>query len=162
MGNNSNDTENFAGVKLWLRKQLNMKMGIIAGLCTGSIVYYINLKHGYYIAFTAFLKQFAYNFFMAGFNSSLCERLAKSISNSWQAIIFASVVPASIAFGGIYSVHYFLNTPNPLASTLWQGYANLIIFFTTGLAFHQELEKKYKWVRLLITSKKRIEEGFFD
>lgn len=137
-------------------------MGIMAGFVTGSIVYFINMKHGNMIAFHAFIKQFCYNFLMAGINTSLCERIAKVIKNSWVAIFFATIVPASIAFAGIYSVHYYLNTPHPLASTLWQAYANLIIFFVTGLAYHQELEKKYKWVRLLISSKNRVEKGFYD
>jgi len=146
----------------WFHKQVNVKMGIIAGLVTGSVVYYINYKHGYMVALSAFSKQFMYNFFMAGFNVSLCERLAKSIKNRWAAIILASIVPTVIGFTGIFSVHYFLHTPNPLANTLWQAYGNFIIFFITGLAYHKDLERKYKWVRILISSKRRLEMGLYD
>ncbi len=135
---------------------------MIAGLVTGSIVFYINLKHGYPVALSAFSKQFVYNFLMAGFNAGICERLAKNIKNSWGAVFLATIIPTSIAFAGIFSVHYFLKTPNPLDSTLWQAYGNLVIFFITGLAFHNELETKYKWVRFLISSKRRIEMGLFD
>ena len=135
-------------------------MGLMAGLLTGSIVYYINYKYGYMIAFMAFLKQFTYNFFMGGFNSGVCEKLAKSIKITWLSLTLASIIPAGIAFTGIYAVHHYLHTPNPLASTLWQGYGNFFIFFISGLAFHKELEVKYKWIRFLISSKKRIERGF--
>jgi len=66
------------------------------------------------------------------------------------------------AFIGVFSVHYFLNTPNPLANTLWQACLNLIIFFATSLAYHKELERKNKWVRLIISSKKRVDREFFN
>jgi|SaaInlLV_10m_DNA_2_1039722.scaffolds.fasta_scaffold31851_1 hypothetical protein len=135
-------------------------MGLMAGLLTGSIVYYINFKYGYMIAFMAFVKQFTYNFFMGGFNAGLCEKLGKSIKTTWISLTLASIIPAFIAFAGIYSVHYYLGTPKPLASTLWQGIGNLFIFFISGLAFHNQLEVKHKWIRLLISSKRRIEEGF--
>jgi hypothetical protein len=146
----------------WLHKRINLKTGIMVGLVTGSIVYYINYKHGPMVALSAFTKQFFYNLLMAGFNSSLCERLAKSIKNRWLAIFLASLVPTTIAFIGVFSVHYFLNTPDPLANTLWQAYCNIILFFITGLAYHKELERKYKWVRILISSKRRLEMGFYD
>lgn len=146
----------------WFHKQINVKMGIIAGLVTGSVVYYINYKHGYMVAFSAFSKQFMYNFLMAGFNVSLCERLAKSIKTRWLAIILASIIPTTIAFAGIFSVHYFLNTPDPLGNTLWQAYCNLFVFFITGLAYHKELERKYKWIRILISSKRRLEIRLYD
>jgi hypothetical protein len=144
----------------WVRRQMNFKMGLMAGLLTGSVVYYINFKYGYWIAFLAFVKQFAYNFFMGGFNSALCERIAKTIKHSWTSLSLASLIPAFISFVGIYAVHRYLGTPKPLASTLWQGIGNIFIFFITGLAFHNELEVKHKWIRLLISSKKRIEKGF--
>lgn len=149
-------------ISYWLRKQVNIKMGVIAGLVTGSIVYYINFHHGHMVALSAFAKQFAYNFCMAGVNAGLCERLAKEIKRTWRAILLATIVPTVVAFAGVYSVHYFLNTPNPFANTIWQAGLNTIIFFVTGLAYRKELERKYKWVRLLISSKRRIEMGYFD
>ncbi|MBC8343145.1 MAG: hypothetical protein H8E61_04110 [Bacteroidetes bacterium] len=132
----------------------------MAGILSGSVVYFINYKYGYMIALFAFLKQFAYNFFMGGFNAGICEKLAKSIKPVWLALVLASIIPAGISFAAIYSIHHYLQTPNPIASTWWQAYGNFFVFFVTGLAFHKELEVKYKWIRILISSKKRIERGF--
>lgn len=96
---------------------------------------------------------------LSGFNTGLCEKLAKGIKNSWIALILATIIPTTIAFAGVYSVHYFLHTPDPLGNTLWQAVLNTFMFFITGLAYHKELERKYKVVRLLISSKMRIEMG---
>ena len=151
-----------AKIGFWLRQKVNVKMGVIAGFVTGSIVYYINYKHGHMVALSAFTKQFAYNFCMAGVNVGLCERLAKEIKRTWMAILLATIVPTAVAFVGVYSVHYFLHTPNPFANTIWQAGINTIIFFVTGLAYHKELERKYKWVRFVISSKRRIEMRYLD
>ena len=146
----------------WFKKNLNLKIGIVSGIITGSIVYYINYKYGYMIALAAFTKQFFYNFFMSGFNAGICERLAKSIQNSWKAILMATLIPTIVAYAGVFSVHYFLNTPKPLQSTLWQAGINLILFFIAGLAYRKDLERRYKWARLIISSKRRIEMRLYE
>lgn len=51
---------------LWINRHFNFKMGALAGICTGSVVFMINMKYSFIIAFFAFGKQFFYNFFMAG------------------------------------------------------------------------------------------------
>lgn len=151
----------FQKLFLWINRHFNFKMGALAGICTGSIVFMINIKYGFMIAFFAFGKQFFYNFFMASYNTKICEKLSKNISNRILAPILWTLIPTSLAFVIIYSVHYFLNTPNPLASTLWQAFSNLFIFFFTGLIFREGLEKKYKWLQIFLVSNKRF-RYFFD
>lgn len=146
---------------LWINRCFNFKMGALAGVLTGSIVFIINVKYTYTIAFFAFGKQFFYNFFMAGYNTKICEKLANNISDDIVAKILWTLVPTSISFAGIYSVHYFLNTPKPLASTLWQAFSNLLIFFLTGLIYRGELEKKYKWLSIFLASNK-MDRCFFN
>jgi len=140
----------------WIHKRFNIKMGLIAGVCTGSVVCYINMKHGIYVAFAAFSRQFFYNLVMAGYNTKVCEKCAILIAKRWQAISCAAVLPTVVAFTGIFSVHYFLGTPHPLDSTLWQAYANLIIFFFTALVFRDDLDKRYKLLKLLISPPRSV------
>jgi hypothetical protein len=140
----------------WIHKRFNIKMGLIAGICTGSVVCYINLKHGIYIALAAFSRQFFYNLVMAGFNTKLCERCAIRITSRWPAIGCATLLPTIVAFSGIFSVHYFLGTPHPLESTLWQGYANLFIFLLTAMVFRDDLDKRYKLLKVLISPPRSV------
>ncbi|MFO7939805.1 MAG: hypothetical protein R6U66_08650 [Bacteroidales bacterium] len=140
----------------WIHKRFNIKMGVIAGICTGTVVCYINLKYGMYIALAAFSRQFFYNLVMAGYNTKLCERCAVLIQNRWPALFCAAFLPSFVAFSGIFSVHYFLGTPDPLESTLWQGYANLFVFFLTALVFRDDLDKRYKLLKVLLSPPRSV------
>ncbi len=65
----------------WSSKHINYKMGSLAGLIGGGVVYYINREHGFWPAAGGFGKQFFYNLFIAGFNIKTCEKLAKGIKS---------------------------------------------------------------------------------
>lgn len=140
-------------VASWVQEQFNLRMGICAGLVTGSIVCYINYQHGFWAAGGAFLKQFAYNLIMAGYNSRLAEKLATGTKRRWPALLLGAFVPTAVAFAATFSVHFFLETPEPLASTLWQVFPNLIVFFLTGLIFRDKLNEKHEWLQVLLRSK---------
>ena len=119
----------------FLNKHINYKMGILSGIVTGSIVFAINISFGFWPAFASFVKQFAFNLLIAGYNTKSCEKIARYINNKTLAIISASIIPTIQAFIILYSIHYFGGTPRPMGSTLWQAFANLIIFFFMALIY---------------------------
>ena len=141
----------------WTFRQFNLKMGLLGGIGAGMIVYFINYKYGFLIATHAFVKQFFFTLCMGGITTGMCEKIAKTVRIQWLSIALATLIPTGIAFAGVYSVHFYLNTPKPLASTLWQAYGNFFGFLIVGMAYHRNLEVKYKWLRMLISSKRRVE-----
>lgn len=114
-------------------------MGSLAGLITGSVVFVINMPHGYLPALGSFVKQFAFNVIMAGFNVRTCEKLASRISNRTLSLIAASITPTVQAFVVLFAIHYFGGTPKPSASTLWQVAPNFVIFFFLALIYRGDL-----------------------
>ena len=133
----------------WIYNRINFKLGVIAGIITGTIVGYINFHHGLYEAIGAFSRQFLFNLLMGGYTGQLCQRLALRFQNKWKALPLATLIPTLVAFIGVFSVHYYLGTPEPVDSTIWQVYANLCVFFSMGLVFHEQLQEKYKWINLV-------------
>ncbi len=117
-------------------------MGVLSGIVTGSIVFAININHGFWPAFASFFKQFAFNVFMAGYNTKSCEKLAKYINNKVLALISASVIPTLQAFAVLYAIHYFGKTPKPMASTLWQAITNLFFFLFMALVYREVIHIK--------------------
>lgn len=157
------------GIKLWsyLNKHMNFLVGTIAGIVTGSIVFFINYSHGFYPALNSFLKQFAFNFLLGGFNTRMCEKLARIIIPKLWNLLAATIVPTIMAFSVLFAVHYFGKTPKPGASTLWQFGANLIIFFCTALyyrslQFNENQNSKLHRIQNFITEKKIIKIGIIN
>lgn len=116
-------------------KHINFKMGYLSGLITGSIVFAININHGFWPAFASFLKQFVFNLFMAGYNSKTCEKLVNRIENKFLAYSAASIIPTLQAFIVLFAIHYYGGTPKPAASTLWQVACNLVFFFALAMVY---------------------------
>lgn len=127
---------------VFINRHININMGVLSGIVTGTIVFIINISHGFWPAFGSFWKQFAFNLFMAGYNTKMCEKLSKSINNKWLAIFGATIFPTLIAFVVLYGIHYFGGTPKPMASTLWQGIANLFFFLVMSLIYANVLQIK--------------------
>lgn len=114
-------------------------MGTIAGIVTGSVVFYINIEHGFWPAFASFLKQFFFNLLMAGYNTKSCEKLARKIKNNFIGIITPTIIPTLQSFIVLYAIHYFGGTPKPMASTLWQAFPNFGFFFFMTLIYRGKL-----------------------
>lgn len=110
-------------------------MGAFSGMVTGSIVWFINFGHGIGPATASFFKQFVFNLFMAGFNMRSCERIAKKYKAVFLSILSATFFPSTIAFGVLFSIHYYGKTPNIWGTTLWQGIANIFIFLFMALTY---------------------------
>jgi hypothetical protein len=122
----------------WSAKHINYKIGSIAGLIGGGIVYYINHEHGFWPATGGFGKQFFYNVFIAGFNVKTCEKLAKGIKSKPLSLIASTIIPTAQAFAITYAIHKLGGTPEAFDSTLWQVYVNLPIFFGFGLHYKKQ------------------------
>lgn len=129
---------------LWsfFNKHINIKMGVLSGIITGSIVFAININHGFWPAFASFWKQFVFNVFMAGYNTKTCEKLAKYITDNTLSLIGASIIPTIQAFIILYAIHYFGKTPEPMASTLWQAIINLFFFLFMALFYREVIHIK--------------------
>ena len=134
-------------------RKFNVKMGTIAGIITGGIVFYINYDFGLLHAFFAFVKQFLFNFFMASYNTKLIERLVYSIKNPFLAVSSAGILPTILATSVVFSVHWVGHTPQAWESSYWQAFFNLPIFLMTALMYQTGLERKYKFLRLLFTTR---------
>jgi hypothetical protein len=125
-------------IKCHFIRHINYKMGMLSGIFTGSVVFAINYNHGFWAALAGFAKQFAFNLFMAGYNTKTCEKLVRYIRRSGLSVMAATVIPTLQAFVVLYSIHYFGGTPKPMSSTLWQALANLAIFYTMARYYSQK------------------------
>ncbi len=125
---------------IWLNKHINFRMGCLSGIITGSIVFYINIEHGFTLALFSLLRQFSFNLFMGGFNIKVCEKVVHLIKPRRRAILLGTIIPSVQAFVILYSIHYFGNTPKPEASTYWQFGVNLIVFLIMSLYYRDTIE----------------------
>ena len=156
--------------KFWhfLNKYVNFKMGALAGIVTGSIVFVININFGFWLAIASFSKQFVFNLIMAGYNTRSCEKIARYFSNKSISVVLASLIPTIQAFIILYSVHYFGGTPKPMHSTAWQILPNLIFFFVMALIYRNVLKiinpsihnllKVFK-LKIIIPTKRKIKNN---
>lgn len=156
-------------LSLWcyLNKHVNFLVGTFAGLLTGTIVFFINYEFGFEPAFHSFLKQFAFNFLIGGFNTRMCEKLARNINPKFWNLLASTIVPTVQAFIILFSIHYFGATPKPGASTLWQLPANIIIFFCTALyyrslQFNENQDSRLHKIQNFITDRKIVRIGLIN
>lgn len=99
-------------------KYINPKIGLIAALIMGSIVFIINMKHGWFLSTTAAFKQGIYTFFFSGFIVKLLEYLVKKIKNPYLSIPASVLVISGFTSLLVYAVHSLKGTPEPLLSTV--------------------------------------------
>ena len=120
----------------------NPVMGFLGGLVLGSIVFYVNRKHGFDAAFIASLKQFGYTFFFGGIVVRIGQRLAAEIKPRTKALILGSMVPTIIAIGVTFLVHSLKATPEPVMSTLPTAVSAPISFSIIAWFARRKAEKK--------------------
>lgn len=156
-------------IRMWcyLNQHMNFLVGTFAGLLTGSIVFFINYSYGFYPALNSFFKQFAFNLILGGFNTRLCEKIARSIEHKTLNLFIATLLPTIMAFSVLFAIHYFGRTPKPGASTFWQFGANLIVFFCTAfyyrsLQFSENQNSKLHRIQNFIIEKKIIKIGVLN
>lgn len=146
-------------LKSHFQKKFNIKMGSLAGIITGSIVFYINYDFGMAHALFAFFKQFLFNFFMASYNTKLIERIVYGIKSSWGAVIVGGIVPTIIATSVVFSVHWAGHTPEAWKSSYWQAFFNLPIFTLTALMYQKGIERKFRFLKMFFTTKTSYSES---
>ena len=143
-------------------KRLNLKMGILAGSITGTIVLFINKEYGAFAASLAFVKQFLFNLFMASYNTKLIERMVFSIRSNTKAIIIGGCVPTIIATSVVFFIHWAGQTPNAWQSTYWQAFFNLPIFSLTAWMYCAGLDRKYPVLRRIFVTKTSVDDSIED
>lgn len=134
----------------FFNRHINFKMGALSGLVAGSIVFVINHEHMFWPAFASFGKQFAFNLFMAGFNTRTCEKIANAVNKKNLSLLLGSTIPSAQAFIILYAIHYFGGTPKPMTSTLWQVPFNLIIFMLFTLVYKQAINQNEPAIKTII------------
>ena len=118
-------------------RHINYKWGVIGGLVGGAVVYFINDEHGFLPAAGAFAKQFAYNFFIGGFNVKTCEKIARAIKSRAASIATSTLYPTAQAFVTTYALHKLGGTPDAFDSSSWQIAVNLPLFFFGGMHYYR-------------------------
>ena len=97
---------------------VDVKLGIIGALFMGSVVYYINIDHGPFLASIAALKQGAYTFFIGGIILKILELIVTGINNKYLAYICSVVAATIITVGLVYLVHSMKGTRKPFESSI--------------------------------------------
>ncbi len=134
-------------------RKFNVKIGTLAGIITGTIVFCINYEYGLTHAFFAFAKQFLFNFFMASYNTKLVERLVYGIRKPWFAVITAGIVPTVVATSVVFLVHYIGQTPKAWQSSYWQAFFNIPIFTVTALMYQTGFERRFFLIRKIFVTR---------
>jgi hypothetical protein len=103
---------------VFIKRFINLKMGFAGAIVMGTIVWLINMGHGWWPASTAALKQAAYTFLFGGVLIKILDTIALKINNRYLAIGSATILVSSITIVLVYIVHNLKGTPMPFESTL--------------------------------------------
>lgn len=105
-------------ISKYIYKYINIKVGLIGALIMGSIVFAVNMKHGWLLATTAGLKQGLYTFLFSGIIVKLLDYLVKKIKNPHLSIPISVLAISGFTSLLVYLVHSLKGTPEPFLSTL--------------------------------------------
>ena len=132
-------------LRKYVSKYINLKVGFLGALVMGTIVFFINMNHGWILATTAGIKQGIYTFFFGGVIVKLLEySILKTSGKSYSifiSVVFVSLVTTFLVF----LVHSLKGTPEPIQST-----AATIILGPPGflfLAFRFKKERESELAR---------------
>jgi len=104
--------------KAFLDKHIDYRGAVLGALVLGSIVFYINLDHGWPGATVAAAKQGTYTFFAGGYMVRLNERIALALNPGILAVPAGVLCAGGLAVSLTYLVHSLRGTPEPFNSTL--------------------------------------------
>lgn len=105
-------------ISTYIKRFINVKFGLAGAIVMGSIVFFINLDHGWEISAIAGLKQFAYTFLFGGVIIKLLENIILKIDNKNLAVLYSVVTVSIVTIVLIFLVHSMKGTPEPFLSTL--------------------------------------------
>jgi hypothetical protein len=97
---------------------IDWKWGLFGAIFMGSVVYAINMHHGWQHGLSAGLKQATYTFFFGGIILKIGERLAVKTTNRTMGIVWATIVPSILAISATFALHSLRGTQEPLLSTV--------------------------------------------
>ena len=131
-------------VKRWMDEYIDYRIGLLAGLFLGSIVFVINHPHGLLLATTSALKQGAYTFLAGGLIARNNENLALRLREPWASLLLATFVSSCLAIGLTYFLHSLRGTAEPFFSTVPTMLFAPPSFFV--LAWRAQVEERRKAV----------------
>ncbi|NQX87649.1 MAG: hypothetical protein HRT77_03195 [Halioglobus sp.] len=105
-------------VRRFLDKHIDYPAAIAGATVLGTIVFFVNLDHGWNIALVAACKQATYTFFAGGYMVRLNERIALSLNPAAVAISAGVLCAGTLAVSLTFLVHNVKGTPEPFNSTL--------------------------------------------
>lgn len=115
--------------------------GLMGLIFMGSVIFFINLHHGYGPATVAALKQGIFTFFFGGIFVKLCHNLSVRFRNKQLSITMATLIPSMFSIGLTYAVHSLRGTPEPFLSTLPAILTAPPAFFVWGWRIRTKCEK---------------------
>ena len=118
------------GLKRFLDQHSDYRAAVAGALVLGSIVFWVNLDHGWPAAAVAAAKQGTYTFFAGGYMVRLNERIALALEPALLAVPAGMLGAGGLAVGLTYLVHSARGTPEPFNSTL-----PTIILASAGFCF---------------------------
>lgn len=121
---------------------INYKLGSLAGLFAGGIVFYINSSHGVFPASFASGKQFLYNLFVGGVGMKMCEKLAKKYENTAVALTASTIAPTVFSFFAAYSIHKIGGTPEAFNSSIVFAPLNAVTAIGFGIYYRTNITPK--------------------
>ena len=105
-------------LKQFLDRHIDYPAAVIGALVLGSIVFFVNLDHGWQGASVAAAKQATYTFFAGGYMVRLNERIALGLNPALLAVPAGMFCAGGLAVSLTYLVHSMRGTPEPFNSTL--------------------------------------------
>jgi hypothetical protein len=104
----------------FIYQNINLKMGILGAICTGTYVYWLNSQHGFDEAIWAALKQFVYTILVGGSLVRITERVCHStVLSKFQMYALAMIIPTGVTFVLLTIVHFLRGTPEPMRTIVY-------------------------------------------
>ncbi|MBR9998398.1 MAG: hypothetical protein KFF73_05470 [Cyclobacteriaceae bacterium] len=106
--------------KIWeyIKRAIDIRLGIIGAIFMGSVVAYINSDSGIVPSSIAAMKQALYTFFIGGVIIRILDLIVNNIRKKAYAYLVSITVATLLTTSLVYFVHCMKGTPKPLDSTI--------------------------------------------
>lgn len=133
----------YSGIRAFLDKHIDYPAAIAGAIILSSIVFTINVDHGWSSALLAAGKQFTYTFFAGGYMARLNERIALALNPALVAVPAGVLCAGGLAITLTYLVHSLKGTPEPLNSTIPTMVLVILAFTFLGIrARHKKSQQR--------------------
>ncbi|MDE0949857.1 MAG: hypothetical protein OSA45_01200 [Halioglobus sp.] len=134
-------------IRAFLDKRIDYPAAIAGAIVLGSIVFFINMDHGWNSALLAAAKQSTYTFFAGGYMVRLNERIALALNPAIVAVPAGMLCAGGLAVSLTYLVHSLKGTPEPLNSTIPTMLLVPIAFVFLGARARHKSTRRYESVQ---------------